>query len=495
MAETKETGKLLEGLRSGRTDVVEHVSEQISIIKKLNGSLKAFISVDEQGALGKARELQKKFSANEQVGSLAGLTIAVKDNICVRGLKCTASSRVLENYIAPYDASVIEFLRKEDAIIIGKTNMDEFAAGGSGTSGYFGPARNPFDIDRVPGGSSSGSAVALAAGMCDVALGSDTAGSIRCPASFCGLVGIRPSYGLVSRYGLLDLGMSMDTIGPFSSGVAGSALLLSAIARYDGRDETCLDVARQGYVLDENFEIEKIRIGIAKEFEENLEGDVSKIIKSSVKLLENKGARIVEVSLPASKYSVPIYYLTVFSEFASAMQKYDGFRYGSTSSVFSTLEETVSAAREESFGKEVKRRVLLGTYITMKEHKDRWYTLALRARSRIRKEFAEAFRKADVIAGATMPFLPWVYGKEVTDPLQNYMADVLTSQANLAGIPAGVVPAGVVPVKGCSLPVGLQFHAPALGEKVMLNLMHLFEKARGDIQPRLKLDPRLSKVS
>lgn len=437
---------------------------QLERIRRLNPLLNAFITVDWKAQGGK--------------GKLAGVTLAVKDNICVSGLKCTASSKVLEGYVAPYDASVIERLKSEGAIIIGKTNMDEFAAGGSGTSGHYGPVRNPFDIDRVPGGSSSGSAVAVATGMADLALGSDTAGSIRCPASFCGLVGFRPTYGAVSRYGLLDLGMSMDTIGPLSRDVAGCRTLMEVLAFRDPRDQTSTVELPRALKMPKT-------IGVPKQFLEGVDERVLNVFGSALKIF-GKECEIVEVDLPISKYAVPIYYLTVFGEFSSAMQKFDGLKYGHSTEKMTTLPETVGGSRSESFGREVKRRVLLGTYITMKEHRDRWYTSAMKARTAMKREFTMIFEKVDLLLGPTMPFLPWKIG-EKTDPLREYFADVLTTQASLAGIPAGSLPAGVVD----GLPVGIQIQGPQFSDFSVLDVMRFFEEKRGPLE--LKLDGRLPK--
>ncbi len=442
------------------------VAECLGRIRRLNPVLNAFIAVDEKPKVAKG-------------GKLAGVTIAVKDNICVSGLRCTASSKVLEDYVAPYDAPVIGRLKAEGATIIGKTNMDEFAAGGSGTSGHFGPVRNPIDMDRVPGGSSSGSAVAVATGMADLALGSDTAGSVRCPASFCGIVGFRPTYGAVSRYGLLDLGMSMDTIGPMARDVAGCITLMGILAFKDPRDQTStVELPRTPKKTPKT-------IGVPKQFLEGVDEPVLRVFKSALKIFE-KEYEIVELDLPISKYAVPIYYITVFSEFSSAMQKFDGLKYGHSTEKMTTLLETVAKSRSESFGREVKRRVLLGAYITMKEQRDKWYTSAIKARSVLKAEFEKAFGKADLLLGPTMPFLPWKFG-EKTDPLGEYFADVLTTQASLAGIPAGSLPAGIVD----GLPVGIQIHGPQFSDFSVLDVMEFFEEKRGPLE--LKLDGRLPK--
>lgn len=457
-------------------NLVKHVKDQLLRIKKLNPVLNSFITVDVDQAINQAEVVQKKIDKGT-AGKLAGFTLAVKDNICVKGLKCTSSSKVLENYVAPYNATVIEKITQQDGIILGKTNMDEFATGAAGTSGYFGPVKNPLSLDRVPGGSSSGSGAAVCAGLCDISLGSDTGGSIRAPAAFMGLCGLRPTYGLVSRYGLSDLSMSMDQIGPIAKRVEDCKRLFEIIVGADERDPTTINNKLEEKKLD------GLKFGICKEFvDERINPDIVDMILKTSKVFERVG-ELTEISVPTAKYGVPIYYLTVFSEFASAMQKFDGFKYGFNVQS-DDLVEAVSQTRVQAMGAEVKRRVLLGTYITMKEFKESWYVHTLKVRRKLMLDFDKAFKKVDLLLGPTMPFVPWLYGKEVMDPVANYMADMLTSPQPPAGLPAGSVPCGEIN----GLPVGLQITGPRLSDLTILNAMKFFQN---NVTVNFSLDPQL----
>ncbi|MFQ6051369.1 MAG: Asp-tRNA(Asn)/Glu-tRNA(Gln) amidotransferase subunit GatA [Candidatus Hydrothermarchaeota archaeon] len=455
-------------------DIVERTQKILENIKKTDKKINSFITINSK-ALERAEFLEKKKKEGKDLGRLFGLTVGVKDCIAVSGLRMTCASRVLENYVSPYDACVVERILKEDAIIVGKTNMDEFACGSDGTKSFFGPTKNPHNLKYVPGGSSSGSGACLGAEMVDLAIGSDTGGSIRCPASFCGVVGIKPTYGLVSRYGLVDMAMSLESPGPMARNVHDVALLLSVISGLDPRDEATRDVSIPDYpkyLLDYDS-FEKIRIGIPKEFFENVDEIVKRKVEKAIDKLISAGAETVDISLPNLRYVIPVYYLIVFSEFSSAMAKFDGFKYGYRDPrAREDLIESVSQSRNLSMGREVKRRVLLGTYITLKEYRGRWYTKALQARSVIRKEFLEALNRAEILVGPTMPVLPWKIGEMVEDPLTMYMADVLTVSANLAGICAGSMPCGYFN----DLPVGIQFHARPLEEYKLLNVMSILER-------------------
>jgi aspartyl-tRNA(Asn)/glutamyl-tRNA(Gln) amidotransferase subunit A len=450
--------------------IVARTEAQVALAEKLNKELNAFITIDGQGALNRARELE---DSPKKTGPLFGKLIGVKDNISVAGLKCTASSRTLENYVAPYTATGVERLLEAGAILLGKTNMDEFAAGGAGISGSYGPVKNPLSLGRVPGGSSSGSAAAVAAGIVDLAIGTDTGGSIRAPAAFCGLCGFRPSWGAVSRHGLADLCMSMDTISPIGKSPGDLIAAFGAMRGKDDRDQTSLDFPRK-------VRGRKPILGVPKEF---FEGEIdSGVLETILSAIDRLGLETEKVSIPSSKYAVPIYYLTLFAEFSSAMQKYDGLKYG-------LAKESVSKTRSLAFGPEVKRRVLLGTYITLKEHKSKWLDSASRARRVLAREVDNAFSKneVDFLVGPTMPCLPWVFG-EKKDPLQNYLADVLTVQASLCGIPAGSVPAGSVD----SLPSGFQIHGRRGHDDEVLEFMQFaYEKFGKRAQDELKLDGRL----
>jgi len=446
----------------------ENVFKCLSEIRKREKEIGAFIEVFEEEALKRSEEIDSKLKKGK-AGKLAGLVVAIKNNIAINGKRMTCASKMLENYVAPYDATVIERLLAEDAIIIGTTNLDEFACGSDTTNSALKKTRNPVDLQRVPGGSSGGSAAAVAAGFCDAALGSDTGGSIRCPASFCGVAGFKPTYGLVSRYGLADLAMTFDAIGPLAKDSETAGRILSVISGEDGKDTTTQGSKNAGM---EKTSGKKMKIGIVKEFFEGCEGKIGKTVKDKISALEKEGHEIVELSFPLSKYALPIYYLLVYSEFSSGMQKYDGLRYGAKADLKKDLLSSVSDIRNENFGREVKRRILLGTYITSKEFKDQWYTKALKARGVFGEQMESLLKKCDVIASPAVPFLPWKIGERQEDPLALYLADVLTVPANICGIPAGVVNAGFVD----KLPVGIQFMGNAFEDTKVLGMMKETEK-------------------
>jgi len=437
-------------------DTEEKVSCYLDKIKKENKKINAFIELN-PNALEEARKIDRKIR-HGKAGKLAGLAIAIKSNINVRGLRATCASKTLENYVSAYDATVIERIKREDGVIIGMTNMDEFACGSSGETSYFGAAQNPAAIGRIPGGSSSGSAAAVAADFCDAALGSDTGGSIRNPASHCGVVGFKPTYGLVPRYGLIDLAMSLDQIGPIAKDVYSTALMLEVIAGYNPRECTTINAPKQEYSKNLSKDIAGCKIGVASEFEEYTDPKIMGAIKKALKKLETLGAEIVEVQLPNLGKGLSAYYLTVFVEFFSATRKFDGRRYG--------------CKIEEVCGREVLRRILLGKYISQKEYSGKYYKKALQFRSLIKQELLAALKNVDVIAGPTVPKLPHKLGEKITDPLVMYGYDVLTVPTNLAGIPGGVIKAGEVE----GIPVGLQLQGAPLSEQKILNVMYAFEE-------------------
>ncbi len=417
----------------------ERISKLLDKIQKEDARLHTFLEIYEAEALAKARELDEKAKEGKKPGVLAGKAIIVKNNIAVKGKRLTCGSKMLEKYIAPYNATVIERIEAEDGILMGSANMDEFACGSDCTKSAFFPSRNPLDSEYVTGGSSGGSAAAVAAGFADMALGSDTGGSIRCPASFCGIVGMKPTYGLVSRYGLTDMAMSLDKIGSLASSVKDAKLMLSAIGGMDERDQSTHAVGK--VELDYSG---KPGIAVAKEFLDGCDERISKIFHSLTDKLGAESYRISEVSIPAIRHAIPIYYLTVFAEFSSAMQKYDGLRYGKTGREFENFAEAVAELRGDKFGLEVKRRILLGTFITTKEYQEEWYGKTLRARAVLKREIEAVLGKHDVLLGPTMSTLPWKIGEKMGNPLEMYLADILTVPANLAGIPAGSVPFGKI---------------------------------------------------
>ncbi len=423
----------------------------ISRIEEDDRKVNSFIVLDKQrvSETGCRRE-----------GLLKGLSIAVKSNICVKGLIASCASKTLENYVSPYDATAVERIKNAGASIMGMTNMDEFACGSSGETSYYGPTQNPSAMGHIPGGSSSGSAAAVAAGFVDCALGTDTGGSIRNPASHCGIVGYKPTYGVVSRYGLIDLAMSLDQIGPLARDVKTCALLLEAISGHDHRDATSLDLDKDFYRFSKNLNagLKDVKVGYAREFDELIsDAGIKKAIHSAMDKLSSGGAEIIDVSLPNLGIAIPTYYLNVYVEFFSGTRKYDGRRYGHR------IEETC--------GTEVLRRILLGSYISQKEYSGRFYKKALQARSVLRKDLSNALKVVDVLAGPTVPKLPHKLGATIDDPRVMYAYDIFTVIANLAGIPAGVVPAG----KADGIPTGLQVMGDVLCDQKVLNVMAGFE--------------------
>ncbi|MFH1721233.1 MAG: Asp-tRNA(Asn)/Glu-tRNA(Gln) amidotransferase subunit GatA [Candidatus Altiarchaeota archaeon] len=431
---------------------IMNVKESLDAIREANDKLNAFIVVDDEG-------VSRTRAAGD--GPLAGKTLALKSNICVDGLLTSGASKTLENYIAPYDATVTERVKAAGGSIVGMANCDEFACGSSGETSFYGPTHNPAAPGRIPGGSSSGSAVSVAAGLVDMALGSDTGGSVRNPASHCGVVGYKPTYGLVSRYGLIDLAMSLDQIGPLAKTVEDAALLLEVIAGPDNKDMTSLEVEKKDCQFHKNLDpkLKDVKVGFAKEFRTLIQDKgIQKVIDAAIDNLSSSGAEIVDVDLPSLEIALPTYYLNVYVEFFSATRKYDGRRYGHKI--------------EEVCGEEVLRRILLGQYISQKEYTGKYYRKGLQARSVIRAELMAALEKVDVLAGPTVPKLPHKLGEKITDPRVMYAYDIFTVPANLAGVPAGVVPAGKVG----GIPTGLQIIGKPLEDQKVLNVMFGFEK-------------------
>lgn len=476
MLDLNYTQNALKQLSSRKKSAVSRTEHFLSEIKKKDSRIGAFIQVFEKDSLAQAKKIDDKISKGKQLGVLGGLVVAVKNSVAIKGKLFTCGSKMLENYVSPYNATAVERIIAEDGIIIGSTNMDEFASGSDCGNSALQVTRNPLDLQRVPGGSSGGSAAAVAAGFCDLTLSEDTGGSIRCPASFCGVAGARPTYGSVSRYGCGDLAMSFDQLGPISKDALGSALLFNAIVGEDDRDNTTSGVEKQDFASELDDLPAKLRVGVPKEFFEGCDPEVEKLVWKKIKLFEQEfdGVQLSEFSMPLLKYSLPIYYLLVFSEFASAMQKYDGLKYGAPWREAKDFNEAVSQVRSRALGKEVKRRILLGTFITMKEFRDAWYTKALKARDALKNEFAKVFKPYDVLLGPTMPVVAWKIGEKSHDPLQMYLADVLTVPVNCAGLGAASVPCGENSEK---LPVGIQA-IPAWGEDaLMLKVMRALEKA------------------
>jgi aspartyl-tRNA(Asn)/glutamyl-tRNA(Gln) amidotransferase subunit A len=443
-------------------------------IKDSEGKVHAFVTLVEEKALIKAKETDSSIRKRKKAGVLAGVPVAVKDNICTRGVPTTCSSRMLRDYVPPYDATVIEKLIDEGAIAVGKTNMDEYAMGTTTETSFFGATRNPWNKKKVPGGSSGGSAAAVAAGEAPLALGSDTGGSIRCPASYCSVAGLKPTYGLVSRYGLISYGNSLEQIGPLAGNVQDLALLLSVISGHDGRDSTSANLASKDYVALLGGDVRGLRIGVPREFfGEGVEEGVRDTVWRAIKKLESLGCVYEELSVPSMGFALAAYYIVAMSEASSNLARYDGLRYGFREERDEGDWATVYAAdRKEGFGTEVRRRIILGTYALSAGYYDQYYLKALKVRTLLRRDFEKAFRRFDVLVGPTMPLLPFNIGEKIDDPLTLYMCDILTVPANLTGCPAISIPCGFRD----GLPIGLQIMGKPFDEEKILQAAHAFEQ-------------------
>ncbi len=465
--------EIKEKILSKEVKVEEVVQILLERIKKVENKINAFITICEDEAYQQAKKIDKKIADREKVGKLVGIPVAVKDNISTKNIRTTCGSKILENYFPPYNATVVEKILVEDAIIIGKTNMDEFAMGTTTETSYFGPTKNPWNLACVPGGSSGGSAAALAAGETFLALGSDTGGSIRCPASFCGVVGLKPTYGLVSRYGLVAYANTFEQIGPMARNTYDCALLLSVIAGWDWRDSTSMPVQPKDYTEELTENLEKFKVGIPKEMVgEGADKKIVKAVFDYVSKLEGFGVEWEEFSLPTLNYALPTYYLIAMSEASSNLARFDGVRYG-----YRVLDENLdwnqmfSKTRREGFGSEVKRRIILGTYALSAGYYDKFFLKSLKSITLIKKEFEEAFKKFDVLIGPTMPVLPFKLGEKIDDPLALYLCDIDTVPANLTGTPSITFP--------CSfqdgLPIGIQIMAPFFKENLLLKISYASE--------------------
>ena len=446
----------------------------LSRIKQLNGRLNAFITVDEEQSLAQALVADERRSRGE-AGPLTGIPVAHKDIYCTKGLRTTCGSRMLADYASPYDAHVIERFHAAGAVLLGKTNMDEFAMGSSNETSHFGPVRNPWDLDRVPGGSSGGSAAAVAARMAPAATGTDTGGSIRQPAALSGVSGLKPTYGVVSRYGMIAFASSLDQGGPLAKSAADLALLMNAMAGFDARDSTSLERPPEDYGRDLNLNLSGLRIGLPKEyFAEGVDGDVLVRVREAVRWFESQGAKTVEITLPNTALAVPVYYVIAPAEASSNLSRFDGVRYGHRAKEYSDLNDMYRRTRAEGFGTEVKRRILIGTYVLSHGYYDAYYLQAQKVRRLIAKDFADAFSHCDLIMGPTSPSTAFVLGAKTDDPVQMYLNDIFTIPAPLAGLPGLSIPCGF-DRKG--LPVGLQIMGNYFAEAKMLGAAHRYQQA------------------
>jgi len=453
---------------------VELTGEFLKRVDALNPVLNAFITVDPEASLAQAR-IADAMIASGRAGPLTGIPVAQKDIFCAKDWLTTCGSKMLSNFVSPYDAHVIERFNAAGAVNLGKTNMDEFAMGSSNETSFFGPVKNPWDIKAVPGGSSGGSAAAVAARMAPAATGTDTGGSIRQPAALCGISGIKPTYGLVSRYGMIAFASSLDQGGPMAKSAEDLAILLNAMVGFDGRDSTSLERQPENYAKDLERPLAGLRIGIPAEyFAEGLSLDVEKAVQAAISEYQKLGATIVEVSLPNTRLSIPVYYVLAPAEASSNLSRYDGVRYGYRSANYKDLAEMYENSRAEGFGAEVKRRIMVGTYVLSHGYYDAYYMQAQKLRRLIAADFAGSFEKCDVIMGPTSPSTAFDLGEKGDDPVQMYLSDIYTIAVNLAGLPGMSIPVGF---GDNGRPVGLQIIGNYFSEAKMLNVAHQYQKA------------------
>jgi aspartyl-tRNA(Asn)/glutamyl-tRNA(Gln) amidotransferase subunit A len=463
---------IAEDVRQGKRSAEEVTREALGQVGARDPAIHAFLHVATDEALARARAIDARRARGESLGPLAGVPIAIKDAISTRGIPSTAGSKILGGYVPAYDATVIERLLAADAVVVGKTNMDEFAMGSSTENSAFGVTRNPWALDRTPGGSSGGSAAAVAAGMVTCSLGSDTGGSIRQPASFTGTVGIKPTYGRVSRYGLIAFASSLDQVGPFATDVRSAARVLEVIAGKDGHDATCLDAPASGFEAACGQSVRGMRIGMPEEyFADGLDPAVGEAVRAAVQRLEAEGCVVRQVKLPHTRFAVATYYVLATAEASSNLARFDGVRYG-LRVARSDLRDMYGATRDAGFGAEVKRRILLGTFVLSSGYYDAYYGKAQRVRTLVRRDFDEALREVDVLCSPTAPTPAFRLGEKIDDPLAMYLQDVYTLPASLAGVPAMSVPCGMTKD---GLPVGLQIIARPLEEATMLRLAAAWE--------------------
>jgi aspartyl-tRNA(Asn)/glutamyl-tRNA(Gln) amidotransferase subunit A len=463
-----------EGLREREFSSQELTASVFAQIAKTDARVHSYITLGREHAEDWASKADEVFRTGSPASPILGIPIAIKDNFLTRGLRTTCASKILGDFMPPYDATTVARLRAQGAIITGKTNLDEFAMGSSAENSAFFPTRNPWDLERVPGGSSGGSAAAVAADECIAALGTDTGGSIRQPAAFCGTVGLKPTYGRVSRYGIIAFASSMDQVGPMTKDVRDAALLLEAIAGHDPADSTSVKRAVPNYAAALTGEVKNLRIGVPKEyFVPGMQRETEAAVRAAIRQLEKSGAAVEEVSLPHSEYAVAVYYIVATAEASSNLARYDGMRFGHRAQAKDLLE-TYLASREEGFGAEVKRRIMLGTYALSTGYYDAYYLKAQQVRALIKKDFDDVFRRVDLLITPTAPTTAFKIGEKSQDPLQMYLSDIYTISVNLAGLPALSLPCGFDAQK---LPIGMQIIGKPFDEPTILNLAYGYEQA------------------
>ena len=463
-------------IKAKEVTVVEAVQEALDAVEKKEKDVNSFVTVMRKEALEKAKEVQEKIDNGELTGPLAGVPVAIKDNMCTKGMLTTCSSKILRNFVPTYTAQAVANLEEAGAVIIGKTNMDEFAMGSTTETSAFGPTKNPWNTEHVPGGSSGGSCAAVAAEECSYALGSDTGGSIRQPSSFCGVTGIKPTYGTVSRYGLIAYGSSLDQIGPVAKDVTDCATILEVIASHDTKDST--SVEREDYDFTSALvdDVKGIKIGIPKDyFGEGLDPEVKEAVLAAAKVLEQKGAIVEEFDLSLVEYAIPAYYTIACAEASSNLERFDGVKYGYRAKEYQGLHNMYKKSRSEGFGAEVKRRIMLGSFVLSSGYFDAYYLKALRTKALIKKAFDKAFEKYDIILGPAAPTTAPKLGESLSDPLKMYLGDIYTISVNLAGLPGISLPCGT-DSKG--LPIGLQLIGDCFAEKKLIRTAYAYEQTR-----------------
>ena len=471
---------LAKAIKAGETTAVEAMEAVIAQIEKSEKELNCYVTFDKEAALASAKEVQAKIEAGELTGPLAGVPFAIKDNMCTKGVLTTCSSKILENFIPQFDCEAVKRLTDAGAVIIGKTNMDEFAMGSTTETSAYGPTKNPRNTEHVPGGSSGGSAAAVAANECFAALGSDTGGSIRQPASYCGVVGMKPTYGTASRYGLIAYGSSLDQIGPLCKDVTDCATIMEIIAAHDPKDSTSVERDDTDFTSALVDDVKGLRIGIPRDyFGEGLDPKVKEAVLNAAKVLESKGAVVEEFDLSLVEYAIPTYYTIAAAEASSNLERFDGVKYGYRASDYEGLHNMYKKTRSEGFGPEVKRRIMLGSFVLSSGYYDAYYLKALRVKAMIKKAFDEAFAKYDLILGPVAPTTAPKLGSSLSDPIKMYLGDIYTISVNLAGLPGISVPCGK-DSKG--LPIGVQMIGDCFKEKNLIRAAYSYEQARGEFK-------------